>query len=541
MILAVGTRLAEANSSSWDPRFTFAIPPTRLIHIDADVAEIGRNYPDRARRGRRREAGARARWRQRGAGRHASRPRRAARRDRARPPGVCRELGRPVELGSVPDAARAHSERAAQGRARGRLHRHRRRLEQERRRRSSFRSPCPARSSRRAAWRRWGSDRRRCSASSSRSRIARPSRSSATAASARIRRSIATAMEADLPRRLARHGQRRRSAPSPGSRTMHYGWSSAACSSADGEPYRVDYAAMARSYGAAASTIDVGRRARAGAARSARVGPADGDPGADGERADADARALGHQRHLSRGRIGATVAVPRNVVRPAPSKGSSPSVETDPADATRAALGRVLASETFQQADRLKRFLTFIVERSDRGPADRIERVRHRRACISQGRHLRSAHGPDRARAGAPASRETGSLLSRRRPGRGAAIDLPKGGYAPLFKPREAPTLSSTRRPALVGRNTMSVQPFSNHSAEQSFDYFCKARPRRGHPSTGPAASRSSARGPLSTPTMRCARRVVLERERPPVQRAACGRRPAHRRRHAATTSGPSR
>ena len=45
LILAVGTRLAEANSSSWDPRYTFAIPPTRLIHIDVDPAEIGRNFP----------------------------------------------------------------------------------------------------------------------------------------------------------------------------------------------------------------------------------------------------------------------------------------------------------------------------------------------------------------------------------------------------------------------------------------------------------------------------------------------------------------
>jgi acetolactate synthase-1/2/3 large subunit len=45
LILAIGTRLAEANSSSWDPRFTFSIPPTRLIHIDVDPAEIGRNYP----------------------------------------------------------------------------------------------------------------------------------------------------------------------------------------------------------------------------------------------------------------------------------------------------------------------------------------------------------------------------------------------------------------------------------------------------------------------------------------------------------------
>jgi acetolactate synthase-1/2/3 large subunit len=45
LILAVGTRLAEANSSSWYKKYTFSIPPTRLIHIDADLAEIGRNYP----------------------------------------------------------------------------------------------------------------------------------------------------------------------------------------------------------------------------------------------------------------------------------------------------------------------------------------------------------------------------------------------------------------------------------------------------------------------------------------------------------------
>jgi len=44
LIVAVGTRLAEANSSSWEPEFTFAIPPTRLIHIDIDAFQIGLNY-----------------------------------------------------------------------------------------------------------------------------------------------------------------------------------------------------------------------------------------------------------------------------------------------------------------------------------------------------------------------------------------------------------------------------------------------------------------------------------------------------------------
>jgi acetolactate synthase-1/2/3 large subunit len=44
-VLALGTRFAEADCSSWDPRHTFRMPPTRLIQIDIDPAEIGRNFP----------------------------------------------------------------------------------------------------------------------------------------------------------------------------------------------------------------------------------------------------------------------------------------------------------------------------------------------------------------------------------------------------------------------------------------------------------------------------------------------------------------
>jgi len=44
-IVGLGTRFSEADCSSWDPRFTFNFPPTRLIHIDIDPSEIGRNYP----------------------------------------------------------------------------------------------------------------------------------------------------------------------------------------------------------------------------------------------------------------------------------------------------------------------------------------------------------------------------------------------------------------------------------------------------------------------------------------------------------------
>jgi acetolactate synthase-1/2/3 large subunit len=44
-ILALGTRFAEADCSSWEDEYTFRMPPTKLIHVDIDPAEIGRNYP----------------------------------------------------------------------------------------------------------------------------------------------------------------------------------------------------------------------------------------------------------------------------------------------------------------------------------------------------------------------------------------------------------------------------------------------------------------------------------------------------------------
>lgn len=45
VILALGTRFAEADASSWENEYTFDIPKTKLIHIDIDPSEIGRNYP----------------------------------------------------------------------------------------------------------------------------------------------------------------------------------------------------------------------------------------------------------------------------------------------------------------------------------------------------------------------------------------------------------------------------------------------------------------------------------------------------------------
>ncbi|MBS1220368.1 MAG: acetolactate synthase [Proteobacteria bacterium] len=45
VLLALGVRFDDRTSSSWIPGYSFTIPPTRLIHVDIDPDEIGRNYP----------------------------------------------------------------------------------------------------------------------------------------------------------------------------------------------------------------------------------------------------------------------------------------------------------------------------------------------------------------------------------------------------------------------------------------------------------------------------------------------------------------
>lgn len=44
-IFAIGTRFKEADCSSWYPGYTFNIPGSKVIHIDIEPSEIGRNYP----------------------------------------------------------------------------------------------------------------------------------------------------------------------------------------------------------------------------------------------------------------------------------------------------------------------------------------------------------------------------------------------------------------------------------------------------------------------------------------------------------------
>jgi acetolactate synthase-1/2/3 large subunit len=45
LVIAIGARFDDRSASSWMPGYSWNFPFTKLIHVDLDSAEIGRNYP----------------------------------------------------------------------------------------------------------------------------------------------------------------------------------------------------------------------------------------------------------------------------------------------------------------------------------------------------------------------------------------------------------------------------------------------------------------------------------------------------------------
>lgn len=138
-------------------------------------------------------------------------------------------------------------------------------------------------------------------------------------------------------------------------------------------------------------------------------------------------------------------------------------------------LARLLASKTFQQVDRLKRFARFIADEvlAGRGAelkeyvigvqvfgreasfdprTDPIVRVQARRLRARLERYYREEGHAD-----------------------GVVIELPKGGYAPTFRRREgaAPSRASLGE-AMAGRNTISVRAHADCSAGATLGAFCR-------------------------------------------------------------------
>jgi serine/threonine-protein kinase len=144
-------------------------------------------------------------------------------------------------------------------------------------------------------------------------------------------------------------------------------------------------------------------------------------------------------------------------------------------DSVREHLERILISPAFQQCDRLKRFLKFIV----------LEAVAGRRHELKEyviGVHVfgkEDAFDPRTDPIVRVQARRLRAKLVRyyREEGRTdeTVIELPKGGYAPVFKQRDAPVLvKRSVSAALVSRNTVAVLPFADHSVAHDLEFFCR-------------------------------------------------------------------
>jgi len=146
-----------------------------------------------------------------------------------------------------------------------------------------------------------------------------------------------------------------------------------------------------------------------------------------------------------------------------------------PEKTIRQQLDRVLASPTFRQVDRLKRFLTFITLEAAAGHGDQLKEY----VIGVQVFGKEESFDPRTDPIVRVQARRLRTRLVRYYRDEGAnddvVIDLPKGGYAPVFR-RRSPGAAGRRSigAALVSRNTVAVLPFADHSAGGQLDYFCK-------------------------------------------------------------------
>src|SRR5579872_2251343 len=123
-------------------------------------------------------------------------------------------------------------------------------------------------------------------------------------------------------------------------------------------------------------------------------------------------------------------------------------------------LERILASKAFRQVDRLQRFLSFIVTETLGGHGDNLKEFLIGIEVFGK----ESSFDPRMDPIVRVQARRLRARLTRyyREEGRGdeILIELPKGGYAPLFQQVEGGEPKHSVASVLASRNTIMVLPF---------------------------------------------------------------------------------
>jgi serine/threonine-protein kinase len=156
-----------------------------------------------------------------------------------------------------------------------------------------------------------------------------------------------------------------------------------------------------------------------------------------------------------------------------PQQGSTIELARDADGRIAEQLNRIIGSRAFRQADRLKRFLSFIVEETIAGRGERLKEFVIGVEVFGKAESFDPRNDPIvRVQA-----RRLRAMLSRyyreEAPESEVLIELPKGGYAPTFRLLKSAPARRSAKLALVSRNTVVVLPFADHSEAGDQQYFC--------------------------------------------------------------------
>ena len=139
-------------------------------------------------------------------------------------------------------------------------------------------------------------------------------------------------------------------------------------------------------------------------------------------------------------------------------------------------LARIIHGKSFEGVERLKSFLSFIVTETLEGRGDQLKEYVVGAYALDKGSDFDARNDPIvRVQA-----RRLRTRLARYYAEEGQAdeiaIELPKGGYVPAFRHREAPQPVRVAPTAnYISRNTVVVLPFDDLSPDGSLAFLCSA------------------------------------------------------------------
>jgi len=135
---------------------------------------------------------------------------------------------------------------------------------------------------------------------------------------------------------------------------------------------------------------------------------------------------------------------------------------------------RILASKAFRQADRLKRFLSFIVEETVAARGERLKEYVVGVEVFSKPESFDPRNDPIVRVQARRLRAQLARYYREEAPDSEIIVELPKGGYAPVFRQFRSAPARRPARPPLVSRNTVVVIPFADHNPSGGRDYFCE-------------------------------------------------------------------